>query len=230
MYQLVLLRHGQSVWNLEKKFTGWTDVPLSEQGVAEAHEAGRLLKNAGFVFDEVHTNCLQRVIKTAWIVLEEIDQMWLPIAPSWRLNERHYGDLQGKDHQSVIGEVGEEQVRIWRRSYDVVPPLLDESDERFPGNDRRYSHIERSELPRGESLEQTLDRALPYYIDEIAPKILDGKLLLVVASHNSLRAIVKHIEDLSSDEVLDVEIPTGRPIVYTLDQDLNTLAKESLGV
>lgn len=221
MYTIVLLRHGQSEWNEQNLFSGWADIGLTERGVNEAKEAGRRLKEAGFGFDEVHTNLLRRAIKTTWLVLEELDLMWIPIIPTWRLNERHYGALQGLNKAEIAEKYGEEQLLRWRRSYDEQPPALTPDDPRFPGYDLRYKHIEASELPLTESLKDCLERALPHWIDHIAPKIMEGKRILISASGNSLRAIVKHLDDLPDEDITQVTIPTGIPLVYELDGQLN---------
>lgn len=230
MFTLVLLRHGQSQWNLENRFTGWTDVPLTERGIQEAHTAGKKLAEKGLLFDEVHCNLLKRCIKSTWIALEEMDLMWIPIYKTWRLNERHYGALQGLNKADTAKKFGEDQVRLWRRSYDVRPPALTPDDKRFPAMQPRYHLIEKSELPLAESLKDTLNRTLPYYIDEIAPKVLEGKKILISASGNSLRAIVKHIEDIPDDnqQIIKINIPTGIPLVYELDKDLNMITKQFL--
>lgn len=221
MYTVVLLRHGQSEWNEKDLFSGWSDIGLTERGINEAKEAGRRLQEAGFGFDEVHTNLLKRSIKTTWLVLEELDLMWVPIVPTWRLNERHYGALQGLNKKETAATYSEEQVIAWRRSFDAQPPALTVEDPRFPGHDPRYKHIEMSELPLTESLKDCLHRALPHWIDNIAPKIMEGKQILISASGNSLRAIVKHLDDLSDEEITQVTIPTGIPLIYELDEQLN---------
>ena len=229
MHQLVLLRHGQSQWNLENRFTGWTDVDLSEQGIQEARHAGQLLRESGFEFDAVYTSVLKRAIRTMWIALDETDQMWLPVVRHWRLNERHYGALQGLNKADTAKEQGAEQVHIWRRSYAVRPPALTEDDQRFPGRDRRYATLPAVEVPRAESLKDVLQRFLPYWSETIAPQVRRGNRVLIVAHGNSLRALVKFLENLSEQEVVDLNIPTGIPLVYRLDAQLNPIDKSYLG-
>lgn len=223
--ELVFIRHGQSEWNAKNLFTGWRDVKLSEQGIAEATAAGQKLKEKGYEFDIAFTSMLTRAIKTCNIVLEESDQLFVPQIKTWRLNERHYGKLQGLDKKQTAEQYGEEQVRIWRRSYDTLPPLLDENDEFSAHNDRRYAHLPSDVVPNGENLKVTLERVLPFWHDQIAPAILSGKRVLVAAHGNSLRALVKHIERISDDEIMSVEIPTGQPLVYRLDEQLNVVEK-----
>lgn len=225
MPKLVLLRHGQSNWNRDDRFTGWTDVGLSAQGEAEARSAGQALLNAGFSFDVCFTSVLKRAIKTLWIVLEQMDLMWLPVHKTWRLNERHYGALQGFNKTEMAQKVGEEQVFLWRRSYDIRPPALEESDERSPARDPRYSALAPRELPRTESLEDTITRVLPYWESEIAPAVQSGKRVLISAHGNSLRGLMKHLERISDQEIPRVEIPTGQPLAYELDEDLKVLAR-----
>ncbi len=227
--KLVLLRHGQSQWNLENRFTGWVDVGLTEQGQAEAREAGRLLKEAGLVFDVAHTSLLKRAIRTLWISLEELDQMWLPVRRDWRLNERHYGGLQGLNKSETTEKHGEEQVHIWRRSYDIPPPEMPEDDAGHPSHDRRYAHLDRRVLPGTESLALTLDRVLPYWHDQIAPDLKAGRNVLVTAHGNSLRALVKYLKDIPEDEITGVNIPTGIPQLFELDEALNLLSSGYLG-
>ena len=229
MYTLVLIRHGQSTWNKENRFTGWTDVDLSEQGVSEAKAAGEMLKNEGFVFDEAYTSVLKRAIRTLWFTLEGMDLMWIPVIRSWKLNERHYGALQGLNKAETAAEHGEDQVKIWRRSYDIPPPALDKSDERYPGHDPRYALLSDTEIPTTECLKDTVDRVVPYWDEEIAPKIRAGKKLLIVAHGNSLRGLVKHLDGISDDEIVGVNIPTGMPLVYELDADLKPISKRYLG-
>ena len=223
MYKLVLVRHGQSVWNQENRFTGWTDVDLTEQGVAEAVAAGKKLKAEGFDFDLVYTSVQKRAIKTAWNIMEQMDRCYLPVINSWKINERHYGALQGLNKAETAAEHGDEQVLIWRRSFDVPPPALEESDERHPSHDLRYSDLTSDELPETECLADTIDRVVPYYEQEIAPKIKAGKRLLIAAHGNSLRAMVKYLDDLSAEEIMGVNIPTGTPLVYELDEDLKPI-------
>ncbi len=226
---LVLLRHGESTWNRENRFTGWTDVDLSERGIEEARRSGRLLRDAGFAFDVAYTSVLRRAIRTLWIVLDEMDLMWLPVHGSWRLNERHYGALQGLNKAETAARYGEDQVRLWRRSYATPPPVLDPSDERFPGRDRRYADVDDTELPRSESLKDTIERFLPYWHAEIAPAVRSGRRILIVAHGNSLRALVKHLDDMSDDAIVGLDIPTGVPLVYDLDRDLRPQGHRYLG-
>jgi 2,3-bisphosphoglycerate-dependent phosphoglycerate mutase len=226
---LVLLRHGESDWNRENRFTGWTDVDLSETGIAEAHEAARLLGAEGLTFDVAYTSLLKRAIRTLWLVLDDLDLLWLPVRGSWRLNERHYGALQGLDKAETAREYGDEQVRLWRRSYDVPPPPLDPSDERFPGRDRRYADLADADLPRAESLKDTVRRFLPYWHDEIAPAVSAGERVLIAAHGNSLRALVKYLDDVSDDAIVGLNIPTGVPLVYELDGALRPVSHRYLG-
>jgi 2,3-bisphosphoglycerate-dependent phosphoglycerate mutase len=221
MKTLVLVRHGQSEWNLENRFTGWVDVGLTEKGVAEATEAGRLLREGAFEFDVVHTSVLKRAIKTMWIALEQMDRMWLPVYRSWRLNERHYGGLAGLDKRETAEKHGADQVHIWRRSYDIPPPALDVDDKSNPAWDRRYDDIPDDERPRAECLKDTYDRMMPYWHSTIAPELEAGKRVLVVAHGNSLRALVKHLEGISDEEIPKLNIPTGVPRVYELRDDLS---------
>jgi 2,3-bisphosphoglycerate-dependent phosphoglycerate mutase len=229
MRKLVLLRHGESVWNNENRFTGWTDVDLTEQGRAEAREAGRTLKAEGFAFDLAHTSVLKRAIRTLWIVLDEMDLMWIPEFRSWRLNERHYGALQGLNKAETAERHGMEQVQIWRRSYDVRPPPLSPDDERHAGRDPRYAAVPPAELPLTESLEDTVARFLPYWNETIAKDVASGKRVLITAHGNSLRALVKHLDRLSNQEVVDLNIPTGIPLVYELEDDLTAICRYYLG-
>jgi 2,3-bisphosphoglycerate-dependent phosphoglycerate mutase len=229
MPTLVLLRHGESTWNRENRFTGWTDVDLSEAGLAEAHEAGRLLREAGFDFDVAFTSVLRRAIRTLWIALDELDRMWIPIEHSWRLNERHYGALQGLNKAETAAEYGDEQVLRWRRSYDVPPPLLDPADARYPGHDPRYADVAPADLPRAEALKDTVARFLPYWRDTIAPAIRDGRQVLIAAHGNSLRALVKYLDDVSDDAIVGLNIPTGIPLVYELDAALRPISHRYLG-
>ena len=229
MPQLVLLRHGESTWNKENRFTGWTDVDLSKAGVAEAVAAGHLLKAEGFTFDIVYTSVLKRAIRTLWLVLEQMDLMWVPVVRSWRLNERHYGALQGLDKAETARAHSEEQVLIWRRSYDVPPPPLDPGDERHPGHDPRYASLSRDELPLSESLKDTVARFVPYWRETIAPVVSSGSRVLIAAHGNSLRALVKHLDGLSDQAVVDLNIPTGVPLVYDLADDLTPKAHRYLG-
>jgi 2,3-bisphosphoglycerate-dependent phosphoglycerate mutase len=227
--KVVLLRHGESHWNKENRFTGWTDVDLSDKGVAEAHESGRLLKQEGFVFDVAYTSVLKRAIRTLWIALDELDLMWIPVYRHWRLNERHYGALQGLNKAETAAQHGEEQVKIWRRSYSITPPPLDLSDPRYPGHDPRYASLTPDELPRTESLELTVKRFLPYWHDTIAPDIQTGRRVLIAAHGNSLRALVKYLDNVSDDEIVGLNIPTGVPLVYELDEQLQPLKHYYLG-
>ncbi len=218
MAKLVFIRHGQSEWNLENLFTGWVDVNLSEQGEREAKEAGRKLKEAGIEFDQAYTSVLTRAIKTLHFALEESGQLWIPETKSWRLNERHYGALQGKNKADAAEKYGDEQVHIWRRSYDVLPPLLDANDEGSAANDRRYAELDPRIIPGGENLKVTLERVIPFWEDNIAPDLLDGKNVIVAAHGNSLRALTKYIENISDEDIMDVEMATGQPVVYELDR------------
>jgi 2,3-bisphosphoglycerate-dependent phosphoglycerate mutase len=227
--ELVLLRHGESTWNRENRFTGWTDVDLTPQGVDEAHEAGRLLREEGIEPDVAFTSVLKRAIRTLWIALDELDRMWLPVRNSWRLNERHYGALQGLNKAETAAEFGDEQVHIWRRSYDIPPPPLDHDDARFPGHDPRYADLPDDELPRTESLKDTVARFLPYWESAIAPALREGATPLVAAHGNSIRALVKYLDGISDDEIVGLNIPTGVPLVYSLDADLRPTGHRYLG-
>ncbi len=229
MYKLVLLRHGQSQWNLENRFTGWTDVDLTEQGKQEACKAGKLFLEEGYSFDMAYTSVLKRAIRTLWIVLDEMDLMWIPVTRSWHLNERHYGSLQGLDKAKMAEKHGAEQVKIWRRSYATPPPLLPEGDDRLPSKDPRYAGIPAEKLPASEALKHTVDRFLPYWFDQIMPSIKAGKKILVCAHGNSLRALVKHLDDVSEEEILELNIPTGIPLVYELDGNLKPIKHYYLG-
>ena len=229
MLKLVLLRHGQSTWNLENRFTGWKDVDLTDQGRKEAKEAGRVLHEAGFEFDVVYTSVLKRAIRTMQIVMDEMDQMWVPVIRNWRLNERHYGDLQGLDKAETAKKFGDEQVKIWRRSYATPPPPLTPEDERYPGRDRRYAGLTKEEIPLTESLKETVERFIPYWNETISPDVKAGKSVLIAAHGNSLRALVKHLDGMSEKEILELNIPTGVPLVYELDADLKPLKSYYLG-
>lgn len=229
MYKLVLLRHGQSTWNLENKFTGWTDVGLTEQGCQEAHRAGQILQKEGYTFDVAYTSVLKRAIKTLWIVLEEMGLEWIPVYRAWQLNERHYGALQGLNKAEMAVKFGEEQVKLWRRSYDVPPPALDWNDERHPRFDRRYAGLTPEQLPATESLKITLERVLPYWHSTLAPAVKSGQRVLVVAHGNSLRAMVKYLDNMSDEEIIALNIPTGVPLVYELDTDLKSIQHYYLG-
>ena len=223
--ELVFIRHGFSEWNAKNLFTGWRDVNLTERGVEEAKAAGKKLLDAGFEFDIAFTSVLTRAIKTCNIVLEESHQLWIPQVKNWRLNERHYGELQGLDKKATAEKYGDEQVHIWRRSYDALPPLLDPKDPNSAHNDRRYAHLPDDVIPDGENLKVTLERVLPFWDDQIAPALLSGKRVLVVAHGNSLRALAKHIEGISDADIMDLEIPTGQPLVYKLDDNLKVVEK-----
>ena len=229
MYRVVLLRHGESDWNRENRFTGWTDVDLSEKGRAEAQAAGQLLKAEGYAFDYSFTSVLTRAIRTHWIVLEEMGRLWIPVERSWRLNERHYGALQGLDKAETAAKFGEAQVKIWRRSYDIRPPALGPSDERFPGHDPRYADLTSAELPTTECLKDTVARFLPYWHGSIGPAIRAGKQVLVAAHGNSMRALVKYLDGISDTDIVELNIPTGVPLVYELDTQLRPLAHYYLG-
>ncbi|EEX48250.1 MULTISPECIES: 2,3-diphosphoglycerate-dependent phosphoglycerate mutase [Jonquetella] len=228
-YKIVFLRHGQSAWNLENRFTGWTDVGLTEQGEAEARQAGDLMKAEGLNFDEAHTSLLSRAIKTLWLALENMTLMWLPVFKTWRLNERHYGALQGYNKAEMAAQVGEAQVKLWRRSYDVPPPALEDGDSRLPGSDRRYASLSPEELPRTECLKDTVARVLPYWNDVLVPAVRAGKSLLVVAHGNSLRALVKHLDGISDQDIISLNIPTGVPLVYELDSSMRPISHRYLG-
>ena len=229
MHHVVLLRHGESAWNLSNRFSGWTDVDLTDTGVLEASSAAKLLKAEGYTFDVAFTSVLKRAIRTLWLVLDEMDLMWVPVIRSWRLNERHYGALQGLNKAETAAEHGEEQVLLWRRSYDVPPPPLDPSDERHPGKDPRYATLTAAELPLTESLEQTVARFVPYWEGTIAPEIKAGKRVLIAAHGNSLRALVKYLDQVSNEAIVDLNIPTGVPLVYELDDALKPLGHRYLG-
>jgi 2,3-bisphosphoglycerate-dependent phosphoglycerate mutase len=229
VYKVVLLRHGESTWNKENRFTGWTDVGLSDKGVEEAITAGRQLKADGYVFDVAFTSVLKRAVKTLWLALEELDQMWIPVHNSWRLNERHYGALQGLNKAEMALKFGEQQVQIWRRSYDTPPPALEESDERHPRHDPRYARLAPHELPRTESLKDTVARFLPYWTESIAPVIRAGTRVLIAAHGNSLRALVKHLDGVSDQDIVGLNIPTGIPLVYELNPDLTPIRHYYLG-
>jgi len=226
MHKVVLLRHGESTWNRENRFTGWTDVDLSPKGAEEARAAGRLLREAGYRFDLAFTSVLRRAIRTLWIALEELDQMWLPVEKSWRLNERHYGALQGLNKAEMAAKYGEAQVLLWRRSYDTPPPALDAGDERYEARDPRYAGIE---VPRSECLKDTVARVIPYWSSAIAPAVRAGRRVLIAAHGNSLRALVKHLDDISEQEIVGLNIPTGVPLVYELDNDLKPRKHYYLG-
>ncbi len=229
MHKLVLLRHGESQWNKENRFTGWVDVPLSEKGVLEARGAAEMIAAEGLDFDVAYSSVLKRAIKTLWIVLEGLDRMWLPVEENWRLNERMYGALQGLDKAETVAKHGEAQVKIWRRSYDVPPPPMSEDDARWPGKDRRYASLGKEEIPASESLKDTVARFLPYWEGKIAPAIRSGKRVILVAHGNSLRALVKHLDGISDQEIVELNIPTGVPLLYELDADLKPISGRYLG-
>jgi 2,3-bisphosphoglycerate-dependent phosphoglycerate mutase len=229
MYKLVLVRHGQSTWNLENRFTGWTDVDLTDLGKAEAAEAGKLLKESGYDFDIAYTSVLKRAIKTLGVIQDVMNLDWLPVVRAWQLNERHYGALQGLNKAETAKQYGEDQVKVWRRSYDVPPPSLELTDERHPKFDRRYASLTPEQLPATESLKITLDRVLPYWYSTLAPEIQAGKRLLVVAHGNSIRALVKYLDNVSEADIVELNIPTGLPLVYELDKDLKPIKNYYLG-
>ena len=229
MMKLVLLRHGESQWNLENRFTGWTDVDLTPKGVEEAHEAARLLKEGGFAFDVAFVSLLKRAIRTLWIVQDDMDRMWLPVSRSWRLNERHYGALQGLDKAETAAKYGDDQVLKWRRSYSDPPPPLTADDERHPSHDPRYEDLDPDEMPLGESLADTVARFITYWHECIAPKVREGKSVLVVAHGNSLRALVKYLDEVPEEEIVKLNIPTGIPLVYELEADLKPIRHYYLG-
>jgi len=229
MYKLVFLRHGESTWNKENRFTGWTDVDLSERGIAEAHTAGRLLRDEGFAFDLAFSSFLQRALRTLWLTLDEMQRLWIPMENSWRLNERHYGNLQGLNKAEMAAKFGEEQVLVWRRSYDVPPPPLELDDERHPRFDERYANVVSSALPAAECLKDTVVRVIPFWEDRIAPAVRAGKSVLVAAHGNSLRALVKHLDGIADADIVGLNIPTGIPLVYELDDALNPIRHYYLG-
>jgi 2,3-bisphosphoglycerate-dependent phosphoglycerate mutase len=229
MKRLVLIRHGESEWNKENRFTGWIDIGLSGKGIREATAAARLLREGGYSFDAAFTSVLKRAIKTLWIILEEMDLMWIPVQQSWRLNERHYGALQGLNKTETVHRHGEAQVKLWRRSYDVRPPALTPDDDRSPGRDPRYARLRPDELPMTESLKDTIARFLPYWNQDIAPAIRDGRRVLIAAHGNSLRALVKHLDRVSDDAIVELNIPTGIPLVYELNDDLTPIRHFYLG-
>lgn len=229
MIKLVLIRHGESAWNKENRFTGWTDVDLTEKGREEGANAGKLMKAEGFTFDVAYVSVLKRALRTLWTALDEMDLLWIPIEKSWRLNERHYGALQGLNKSETAEKFGEDQVKIWRRSYDIPPPPLEKSDERWPGNDPRYTDVPEAELPLTECLEDTVARFLPLWLETIAPVVKSGKRVIIAAHGNSLRALVKYLDNLSEEEVLGLNIPTGVPLVYELDDELKPIRHYYLG-
>jgi 2,3-bisphosphoglycerate-dependent phosphoglycerate mutase len=229
MYKIVLLRHGESIWNKENRFTGWTDVDLTDKGKEEARNAGEVLKKEGYTFDIAYTSVLKRAIRTLWIVLDTMDLMWIPVIRNWRLNERHYGALQGLNKAETAKKYGEEQVKIWRRSYDIQPPALEKSDPRYPGHDPRYKELSESELPLTECLKDTVARFVPYWENTIAPMVKSGKKVLITAHGNSLRALVKYLDNISDNEIVELNIPTGIPLVYELDENLKPVKHYYLG-
>ena len=229
MYKVVLLRHGESIWNMENRFTGWTDVDLSERGVAEAHRAGKLMKEQGYVFDIAYTSVLKRAIRTLWIAMDEMDRMWIPVYNSWRLNERHYGALQGLNKAETASKYGDQQVKLWRRSYDIQPPALAQEDARWPGHDPRYQGLASQDVPLTECLKDTVARFLPYWHETIAPSIRSGARVIIAAHGNSLRSLVKYLDNISDDEIVELNIPTGVPLVYELDEELKPIRHYYLG-
>ncbi len=229
MHKLVLMRHGESQWNLENRFTGWTDVDLTETGREQARQAGQLLKREGFDFDLAFTSVLKRAIRTLWIALDEMDRMYVPVEPSWRLNERHYGALQGLNKAETAAQYGDEQVLVWRRAYAIAPNPLPEGDERLPSADPRYADIDPALLPNTECLKDTVERVVPYWDEAIAPAIRAGKNVLIAAHGNSLRALIRHLDNVSDDEIVNLNIPTGQPLVYELDDDLKPIRHYYLG-
>ncbi len=229
MKKLILLRHGESVWNKENRFTGWTDVDLSEKGLGEARRAGQALKKEGFVFDVAYTSVLKRAIRTLWMTLDEMDLMWIPVHNSWRLNERHYGGLQGLNKSETAAKYGEEQVLVWRRSYDIPPPMLEKADPRYPGHDPRYRNMDAKDMPVTECLKDTVARFLPYWHETIAPAVKSGKRVVIAAHGNSLRALVKYLDNVSDADIVALNIPTGLPLVYELTDDLKPIKSYYLG-
>jgi 2,3-bisphosphoglycerate-dependent phosphoglycerate mutase len=229
MFKLVLLRHGESIWNRENRFTGWTDVDLSEKGISEAKNAGKILRENGFIFDVAYTSVLKRAIRTLWMVQDELDLMWIPVHFSWRLNERHYGALQGLNKAEMASKYGEKQVLIWRRSYDIQPPALSKDDVRYSGNDPRYKDLKENEIPLTECLEDTVKRFLPYWYEVLSPEVKSGRRVLISAHGNSLRALVKYLDNVSNDEIVGINIPTGIPLIYELDDNLKPTKHYYLG-
>ncbi|GAB4176944.1 MAG: 2,3-diphosphoglycerate-dependent phosphoglycerate mutase [Terrimicrobiaceae bacterium] len=229
MHKIVLLRHGESQWNKENRFTGWHDVDLTEKGRSEAASAGRLMRAEGFTFDIAYVSVLRRALTTLWLALDEMDLLWIPMEKSWRLNERHYGGLQGLNKAETAAQYGDEQVLIWRRSYDIPPPALEKSDERWPGHDPRYANVPADELPVAECLKDTVARFLPYWHETIAPQVLAGKRVIIAAHGNSLRALVKYLDNVSDEDILNLNIPTGVPLVYELDEALKPVRNYYLG-
>jgi len=229
VHRVVLLRHGESTWNKENRFTGWTDVDLSPKGLVEAATAGRQLKEAGFIFDQAYTSVLKRAIRTCWMALDELDLLWIPMERNWRLNERHYGALQGLNKAEIAAKHGEAQTKIWRRSYDIPPPPLEASDPRHPRHDPRYTTLTAAELPATEALKQTVERFVPYWQETIAPAISAGRRVLITAHGNSLRALVKHLDGIADDKIVELNIPTARPLVYELDDAMKPIRSYYLG-
>ena len=229
MYKIVFLRHGESTWNKSNRFSGWTDVDLSEKGIEEAITSGQVLREEGYVFDVAYTSVLKRAIRSLWLALDEMDLMWIPVYRAWQLNERHYGALQGLNKAETAVKHGEEQVLIWRRSYDIRPPALEETDERYPGNDPKYSELTKDEVPKTECLKDTVARVLPYWHNVIAPSIKAGTRLLISAHGNSIRALVKYLDDVPKEEILRLNIPTGIPLVYELDEQLKPIKHYYIG-
>jgi 2,3-bisphosphoglycerate-dependent phosphoglycerate mutase len=229
MYEIVLIRHGESVWNKENKFTGWTDVDLSEKGVQEAFDAGDELKKAGFSFDLAYTSVLKRAIKTLWNVLNSLDLFWIPVIKSWKLNERHYGALQGLNKSETAAKYGEDKVKIWRRSYDIPPMPIEETDERYSGKDIRYAGLKKEELPKTECLKDTVARVVPFWEKEIVPQVKSGKKIIIAAHGNSLRALVKYLDNISDEDIVNLNIPTAMPLVYELDENLKPIKHYYLG-
>jgi 2,3-bisphosphoglycerate-dependent phosphoglycerate mutase len=227
--KVTLLRHGESTWNLENRFTGWTDVDLTENGIREAHQAGKLLRESGYTFDIAFTSVLKRAIRTLWIVQDELDLMWIPVIREWRLNERHYGALQGLNKAETAEKYGEEKVLQWRRSYDLRPPQLTHEDNRYPGHDARYSELDENDIPLGECLKDTVNRFLPYWHSSIVPEVKKGKRVLIVAHGNSLRALVKYLDQMTDEEIIKLNIPTGIPLIYELDDNLSPFTHYYLG-
>jgi 2,3-bisphosphoglycerate-dependent phosphoglycerate mutase len=227
--KLVLIRHGESIWNQENRFTGWTDVELSSKGIEEAHQAGKLLLKEGYSFDFAYTSVLKRAISTLWYIQEEMDLQWLPVEKDWRLNERHYGALQGLNKADTAQKYGDEQVLLWRRGFAVTPPALTTDDERYPGHDPRYHQLTESLLPLTESLATTIERVIPYWNQEIQPRVAAGENVIIAAHGNSLRALVKHLDGISESEILELNIPTGVPLVYEFDENMNAIKHYYLG-
>ena len=229
MHKLVLLRHGESQWNLENRFTGWHDVNLTEQGEREGKEAGRLLKAEGFEFDLAYCSVLTRAIRTLWLALTEMDQVWIPVHREWRLNERHYGSLQGLNKAETAKKYGDDQVLVWRRSYDIPPPPMTQDDDGYAGKDRRYAHLSEEDLPLSECLKDTVDRFLPLWENTIAPQIKAGKQVMIAAHGNSLRALIKYLDGVTDEDILGMNVPTGMPLVYELDENLKPISRQYLG-